>query len=123
MQNNTLLEVLPKIGAATGDRTWPLPLDEDFKEANHSPVADVRNSGAPEFKAWAIAAACFLQEFVKNARWAHLDIAGTAHDGPGISYLGKGATGAGIRLLVEFVMNYQKYLKTATFKEAAQATS
>lgn len=109
-QDDTLLEVLPKIGFATGDRTWPLPLDDDFKAANNSPVADLRNTGSAEYKAGTITAGCFLQEFVKNARWAHLDIAGTADGIPGISYVGRGSAGAGIRLLVEFIMNYHTYM-------------
>ncbi len=111
-QDDTLLEVLPKIGFATGDRTWPLPLDDDFKAANNSPVADLRNTGSDEYKAGSITAGCFLQEFVKNARWAHLDIAGTADGVPGISYLGRTSAGAGIRLLVEFLMNYKNYMGT-----------
>lgn len=109
-QDDRLLEVLPKIGFATGDRAWPLPLDDDFKPANNSPVADLRNTGSAEYKAGTITAGCFLQEFVKNARWAHLDIAGTADGVPGISYLGKGSAGASIRLLVEFVTNYRMYM-------------
>ncbi|MBM3886507.1 leucyl aminopeptidase [Candidatus Dependentiae bacterium] len=113
-QDDTLLEVLPKIGFATGDRTWPLPLDEDFRAANNSPVADLRNTGSDEYKAGTITAGWFLQEFVKNARWAHLDIAGTADGVPGISYLGKTSAGASIRLLVEFIMNYQQYMGLPT---------
>ena len=109
-QDDTLLDVLPKIGFMTGDRTWPLPLDDDFKVANNSPVADLRNTGSEEYKAGTITAACFLQEFVKTARWAHLDIAGTADGVPGISYLGRTSAGAGIRLLVECAMNYNQYM-------------
>ncbi len=116
-QDDTLLEVLPKIGFATGDRTWPLPLDDDFKAANNSPIADLRNTGSGEYKAGTITAGCFLQEFVKNARWAHLDIAGTADGVPGISYLGRGSAGASIRLLVEFVMNYRTYMGTTQIPE------
>lgn len=116
-QDDTLLDVLPKIGFATGDRTWPLPLDDDYKAANNSPIADLRNTGSGEYKAGTITAGCFLQEFVKNARWAHLDIAGTADGVPGISYLGRGSAGASIRLLVEFVMNYRQYMGTTQAPE------
>jgi leucyl aminopeptidase len=99
---------LQAISLVTGDRVWPLPMDDDFKAAIKSDVADISNIGAPAYKAGTITAAWFLNNFVENAKWAHLDIAGTANDVPGISYLGKGATGAGVRLLVEFVMNYGK---------------
>lgn len=116
-QDDTLLEVLPKIGFATGDRTWPLPLDDDYKAANISPIADLRNTGSAEYKAGTITAGFFLQEFVKNARWAHLDIAGTADGVPGVSYLGKGATGASIRLLVEFIMHYREHMGISKVNE------
>ena len=116
-QDDTLLEVLPKIGFATGDRAWPLPLDDDYKPANNSPIADLRNTGSAEYKAGTITAGFFLQEFVKNARWAHLDIAGTADGVPGVSYLGRGSTGAGIRLLVEFIMHYRLYMGIAKAQE------
>jgi leucyl aminopeptidase len=98
---------LRSIGQLTGDRMWPLPLHDDFKEANRSETADINNSGSSAYLAGTIIGACFLEAFVDKARWAHLDIAGTAHDVPGINYVGKGSTGAGIRALVEFVMSYK----------------
>ncbi|MBY0353790.1 leucyl aminopeptidase [Candidatus Babeliales bacterium] len=108
-QDEELMRVLPEIGKKTGDRVWPLPLDDDFKPANNSLVADLSNSGSRSYKAGTITAACFLSEFVSKARWAHLDIAGTADGVPGnISYLGKTSAGAGIRLLVDFVLNFKK---------------
>lgn len=100
-------EDLIAISKKTGDRIWPLPLDVDFKPANDSYSADISNSGSSSYKAGTITAACFLSEFVETKRWAHLDIAGTAYEVPGISYFGKGATGIGIRLMTEFVMSYQ----------------
>jgi leucyl aminopeptidase len=106
-KDQALADRLLELGKTTGDRTWQLPLDDDFKEAIKSQVADIHNNGSSSYYAGTITAACFLANFVKKARWAHLDIAGTAHDVPGINYLGKGATGAGIRLLTEFVMNYK----------------
>ena len=66
------------------------------------------NCGAANYKAGTITAAWFLSNFVEKAKWAHIDIAGTADGIPGVNYLGKGATGAGVRLFVEFVMNYVK---------------
>ena len=109
-QDAQLQEVLSRIGQLTGDRVWPLPLDDDYKPANKSDVADVANSGSSIYKAGTITAACFLQEFVEKSRWAHIDIAGTADSVPGINYLGKGSAGASIRLLVEFIMSYHRYL-------------
>ncbi|MFC1894359.1 leucyl aminopeptidase [Candidatus Dependentiae bacterium] len=99
---------LHAVSLVTGDRVWALPMDNDFKDAIKSDVADIANCGAANFKAGTITAAFFLSNFVEKAKWAHLDIAGTADSVPGISYFGKGATGAGTRLLIEFVMNYKK---------------
>jgi leucyl aminopeptidase len=99
---------LHAVSLITGDRVWPLPLDDDFKDAIKSDVADLSNTGATAYRAGTITAAWFLSNFVEKAKWAHLDIAGTADGVPGISYLGKGATGVGVRLLSEFVLNYKK---------------
>ncbi|MFH1831761.1 MAG: leucyl aminopeptidase [bacterium] len=107
-QDEHLQRELPELGQLTGDRIWPLPLDDDFKPANKSDVADVSNSGSSAYKAGTIIGACFLSEFVKKARWAHIDIAGTADNVPDINYLGKTASGAGIRLLTEYVMSFSE---------------
>lgn len=110
-QDEKLFQQLPQIGNLTGDRVWPLPLDDDYKTANASDVAQLGNTGSPAYSAGSIIAGCFLSEFVSKARWAHLDIAGSADNVPGISYLGngKGTTGAGVRLLCEYLLNHQSY--------------
>jgi len=93
---------------SSGDRVWRLPLSEDYKPAIKSDVADISNVGSKKYLAGATTAAWFLSEFVNDAPWAHIDIAGTAFDVPDISYYGKGATGAPVRLLVDFAMNWKK---------------
>lgn len=107
-RNDDIGTKLQAVGLVTGDRVWPLPMDEDFKDAIKSDVADIANTGAANYKAGTITASWFLKNFVDKAKWAHLDIAGTADGVPGISYIGKGASGAGVRLLSEFVLNYNK---------------
>lgn len=107
-RDEKLGELLRVSAQLTGDRVWPLPLDDDFKAAIKSEVADISNCGALNYKASSITAAWFLSNFVEKAAWAHIDIAGTAEGVPDVNYLGKGATGAGVRLLVDFVMNYKK---------------
>ncbi len=99
---------LQAVSLVTGDKVWPAPFDDDFKDAIKSDVADIANIGSTAYRGGTITAAWFLSNFVEKAKWAHLDIAGTADSVPGISYFGKGATGAGVRLLTEFVMNYVK---------------
>ncbi|MCK4651163.1 leucyl aminopeptidase [Candidatus Babeliales bacterium] len=105
-KNEEIGTKLQAISLVSGDRVWPLPLDDDFKKAVESNVADISNIGLPEYKAGTITAAWFLSNFVEKTKWAHLDIAGTADSIPSISYLGKGATGAGVRLFVDFILNY-----------------
>jgi leucyl aminopeptidase len=88
-------------GAAgrAGDRVWPLPLFEEYRDQLKSEIADLVNSaGRP---AGAITAAWFLREFVDERPWAHLDIAGTAWAEERKAYQPKGPTGVAVRLLVE----------------------
>lgn len=74
---------------------------DDYREIVKSDVADVRNStGRP---AGSITAACFLQAFADDYRWAHIDIAGTAYQERATALGPKGATGFGVRLLVRLL--------------------
>ena len=96
-----LLKQLSGAGEVTGERLWELPTWDEYNELFKSDIADLKNAGGPH--AGTIYAACFLKKFVGSARWAHLDIAGTAWEEKGRAYLPKGATGVGVRLLVEFL--------------------
>ena len=82
----------------TGELAWRLPLHPEYKQLTKGTVADLTNASEKR-KAGTIYAASFLEEFVDGRPWAHLDIAGTAWD-VGREYVGKGATGFGVRLLV-----------------------
>ena len=91
-------------GQATDDRVWRLPTYPELTDSVESLVADIRNTGFPKGTAGTITAAEFLRQFVSDKPWAHLDIAGTAfREGKGRWYYGPGATGAGVRLLTEFI--------------------
>jgi leucyl aminopeptidase len=90
----------------SGDKLWQLPMGDDYKKAITSTVADICNIGNSKIAAGASTAAHFLQHFVDDTVWAHIDIAGTAFDVPNISYYRPGATGAGVRLLVALAMNW-----------------
>lgn len=87
----------------TGERIWPLPLWPEYKDKIKSDVADIKNTGGRY--GGAITAAAFLAQYVGDVPWAHLDIAGTAWATTDQPYLGKGATGFGVRLLVEWLSN------------------
>jgi leucyl aminopeptidase len=91
-------EVL-RAGEESGELTWRLPLHPEFKELMKGTVADLSNLGKKR-KAGTITAAAFLEEFVGETPWAHIDIAGTAWD-VGRPYTGSDASGYGVRLLVE----------------------
>jgi leucyl aminopeptidase len=86
---------------AAGEDAWRLPLVESVKEELKSEVADLKNAGAR----WggSISAAWFLKEFVGDAPWVHLDIAGPSNASKERGYVGKGGTGVGVRTLVELV--------------------
>ena len=101
--NDPLAQELMRAGEQTFERVWRLPLFEEYKEQLRSDVADIKNSGGRA--ASAITAGLFLQEFVGDIPWAHLDIAGTAYLSKERRYLPKNATGTGVRLLVEFLEN------------------
>jgi leucyl aminopeptidase len=86
-------------GTTTGEIVWRLPLHPEYKELTKGTVADLTNASAKR-KAGTIYAGSFLEEFVGETPWAHLDIAGTAWD-VGRPYTGNDGTGFGVRLLVE----------------------
>jgi leucyl aminopeptidase len=88
----------------THERVWQLPLWDDYDEGLKSEVADVKNIG--DGTAGTIAGAAFLKKFVEDYPWAHLDIAGTAWGMKGSSYIPKGASGYGVRLLVQLAQGW-----------------
>jgi leucyl aminopeptidase len=97
--DDALAAEVVKAGEETGELTWRLPLHPEFKELMKGSVADLSNLAAKR-KAGTITAASFLEEFVGETPWAHVDIAGTAWDS-GREYVGNDANGFGVRLLVE----------------------
>ncbi len=86
-------------GKTSGELVWRLPLHPEYKELTKGTVADLTNAAAKR-KAGTIYAGSFLEEFVGETPWAHVDIAGTAWD-VGREYTGNDASGFGVRLLVE----------------------
>ncbi|WP_336957568.1 leucyl aminopeptidase [Acinetobacter johnsonii] len=95
--DDKLAAELSEAGQNSFDRVWRMPVIDDYQEQLDSPFADIANIGGP--KAGAVTAACFLQRFTRDYRWAHLDIAGTAWN----SGANKGATGRPVPLLMQFL--------------------
>jgi leucyl aminopeptidase len=98
-QPDRWIECVDAASQRAGDRMWRLPVYEEYREMLRSEVADIVNSAGR----WAGAstAAAFLNEFVKDKPWAHLDIAGTAWAEERKPYQPKGATGVAVRTLTE----------------------
>ena len=94
--NDELANDLMDAGNTIDDRAWRLPMGDDYKKQLKSSFADLGNIGGRA--AGTITAACFLGEFTKDYKWAHLDIAGTA-------WTGKDATGRPVPLLSQFLIN------------------
>ncbi len=98
------VDTIRTVAGRAGDRVWPLPLFDEYREQLKSEIADMINAASGR-GAGAITAAWFLREFVTNDRpWAHLDIAGTAWSEERKAYQPKGATGAAVRTLIDLGM-------------------
>src|SRR5882762_3834176 len=100
--DEALLAEVREAGERAGERCWPLPLWDEYRDLLKSDIADLKNSGGRG--AGSIAGGWFLKEFVEGYPWVHLDIAGTAYtDGEG-PHQAKGPTGVGVRLFTEFIL-------------------
>ena len=95
----TFLEHVREIAERAGDRCWPLPLFDEYKDQLRSEIADMINTGGR--LGGAITAALFLKEFTGGLPWVHMDIAGTAWAEENKPFMPKGPTGVGLRTLVE----------------------
>ncbi len=100
-----LIEAVRAAGEATAERVWPMPLWDAHRKAVRSDVADIKNTTGRDGSS--STAAAFLANFVGETPWVHLDIAGTAWDSTPSAYLKKGATGVGVRLLLELLQGWK----------------
>jgi len=100
--NDALLERVLGAGRAAGEKIWPMPLDEEYREQLKSVFADIQNIGT-RFGG-AITAAMFLKEFVGETPWAHLDIAGTDWVAEAKPFLAKGPSGVAVRTLIHLAL-------------------
>ncbi len=93
-------------GKDAGEGFWQLPVSPEYSKMIKSDIADIKNIG-PRGKAGTIMGAVFIQEFVDKAKWAHLDIAGTAWSDSAKPHQSKGPTGVAIRSLINLVEKSQ----------------
>ncbi len=100
--NQALLDTVVAAGKAAGEKIWPLPMDAEYDELIKSDVAEIKNTGGR--RGGAITGAKFLQNFVGDTPWVHLDIAGTFETDKEKGYLTKGGTGVMVRTLVNLAV-------------------
>jgi leucyl aminopeptidase len=102
--NDELAERLTKVGLDTGEKVWRMPLSPEYDKLIDSQFADMKNTGGRY--GGSVTAAQFLQRFVDNIPWAHLDIAGTAMGAPKTEINQSWGSGFGVRLLERLVSEY-----------------
>jgi leucyl aminopeptidase len=102
--NDELAEKLNTVGKATGEKVWRMPLGEAYDKLIKSEIADMKNIGGRP--GGSISAAQFIQRFVNEKPWVHLDIAGMAWSTKDSPCAPKGATAYGVRLLDRLVAQY-----------------
>lgn len=103
--DDELMQRVLEASAAEGEKTWRMPLDEDYKDYLKSAFADLPNIGGRY--GGAVTAAMFLKEFADATPWVHLDIAGTAWLDEAKPYLAKGPSGVPVRTFVRLAMDWK----------------
>jgi leucyl aminopeptidase len=96
--DDTLLKTIKKASDETNERVWQMPLFDEYGEYIKSDIADLKNSAGPSGSL--VTAAYFLKEFAGTVPWVHLDIASTAWTDKDRPCIRQGATGIGVRLLL-----------------------
>ena len=100
--DSNLINTLINVAERSGERFWELPLWDEYAESLKSDIADMKNTGSR----WggASTAGTFLKKFIKDVKWAHIDIAGVAFNENAHKELGKGASGAGVRTILKYLL-------------------
>lgn len=103
-RNLNWIKELREAGEISGDRVWHMPLIDDYESALESDIADINHTADKgDFNAGSVTAALFLEQFVDETNWAHLDIAGVGRSESDSGENPKGGTGWGVRLLLEWI--------------------
>lgn len=105
-KNSFIKEIILEASQETGEVIWELPLFNEYKDMIKNDITDLKNVGEPQKEAGTIIGALFLEEFVTNQNWVHLDIAGPSFIKSDSFYLRKGATGIMVRTIVRFIEKY-----------------
>lgn len=105
-RDNKLAASLSAIGDTSGERVWHMPLVDDYGDSLESDIADLNHAADKhDYSAGSVTAALYLEHFVGDRKWVHLDIAGTARSESDSGENPKGGTGYGVRLLVDWILS------------------
>lgn len=104
--NRKLMDALRAAARNSAEKVWEMPLWDEYRELMKSSIADLKNSGGRP--AGTITAAAFLENFIGDWPWAHIDIAYVDLEKSGQPYIPKGPTGIGVRLLIELLSRWKK---------------
>ena len=100
-----LMDKIKKSAGNTYERVWEMPLFDEYREYIKSDIAEIKNTGGKNGSL--VTAAYFLYEFAEKTPWVHLDIAGTAWAEKDKPYIPKGASGIGVRLVMDLLKNFK----------------
>jgi leucyl aminopeptidase len=105
-RDEKLARELVAIGEQSGERVWHMPLIDDYRDSLDSDVADLNHAADKgDYSAGSVRAALYLEHFVGDARWVHLDIAGPARSETDAGENVKGGTGFGVRFLLDWIVS------------------
>ncbi len=105
-RDNKLAQELVAIGEASGERVWQMPLVDDYADSLESDVADLNHAADKgNYSAGSVTAALYLEHFVGDSRWVHLDIAGTGRSETDSGENAKGGTGFGVRFFIDWILS------------------
>jgi leucyl aminopeptidase len=101
-----LAQQFVELGESSGERAWHMPLIDDYADSLKSDVADLNHAADKgDYSAGSVTAALYLEHFVGDRRWVHLDIAGTGRSDNDSGENVKGGTGFGVRLLIDWILS------------------
>jgi leucyl aminopeptidase len=105
-RDNKLAQELVANGEASGERVWQMPLIDDYADSLESDVADLNHAADKgNYSAGSVTAALYLEHFVGDCRWVHLDIAGTGRSETDSGENAKGGTGFGVRFFIDWILS------------------
>ena len=105
-RDEKLAQELVAVGESSGERVWHMPLNDDYQDSLDSDIADLNHAADKgDYSAGSVTAALYLEHFVGDSRWVHLDIAGTGRSETDSGENAKGGTGFGVRFFIDWLLS------------------